>query len=274
MEPEIYYFSGTGNSLYIAKVLAGKLNGRITPIASLAEQEAVTPVSDVIGIVFPVYYMDLPLMVKSFAEKLTGIGGKYVFAVCNFGGGAGVSLKNLRRILQERGGELSAGYGVHMPQNAFLKPWEKRDKIYAACARKAEFIVRKTAGRKKGLFYSNVPLEMLMRPFCYALKPVFKKGIQKYSGAPDSLGVDEIIRMADKSFSASEKCVGCGACARVCPAANIRMEGETPVWLNRCENCLACYNWCPNKAIEGGPSKKGYYYVHPEIKASEMKFRV
>jgi len=47
------------------------------------------------------------------------------------------------------------------------------------------------------------------------------------------------------------------------------MTDNRPVWLHRCENCLACYNRCPTKAIRGGIASKGYYYRHPNIGITE-----
>jgi flavodoxin len=120
----VYYFSGTGNSLVLAKLVAQRLDGDLIPIVSVIDREKIEPAADVVGIVFPVYYADLPNIVRRFAEKLETTEGKYIFAISNYGGGAGDSLKTLDRILRSRGKALSAGFGVHMPQNAFHKPWE------------------------------------------------------------------------------------------------------------------------------------------------------
>jgi formate hydrogenlyase subunit 6/NADH:ubiquinone oxidoreductase subunit I len=48
------------------------------------------------------------------------------------------------------------------------------------------------------------------------------------------------------------------------------MTDKHPVWQHHCENCLACYNWCPVKAIQGGIAAKNYYYRHPQIKITEI----
>jgi len=51
-------------------------------------------------------------------------------------------LRILRRIIRSKGGELSAAYGIHMPQNAFHKPRENYQEIYAEWKKKLELIVR------------------------------------------------------------------------------------------------------------------------------------
>ena len=81
----IYYFSGTGNSLYVAKDIAAKTGGTLFPIASIMDCDVIKIDAEVIGMVFPVYYNELPLIIKRFTEKLDNIEHKYIFAVCTFG---------------------------------------------------------------------------------------------------------------------------------------------------------------------------------------------
>jgi MinD superfamily P-loop ATPase len=40
-----------------------------------------------------------------------------------------------------------------------------------------------------------------------------------------------------------------------------------PEWWHQCENCLACYNFCPEGAIESQIAQHGYRYIHPQYKA-------
>lgn len=70
MNIDIYYFTGTGNSYYIAKKLSEKLSGELIPIAQVIDRTEITTDADVIGIVFPVYYGDIPIIVKDFCIKL------------------------------------------------------------------------------------------------------------------------------------------------------------------------------------------------------------
>jgi flavodoxin len=148
----IYYFSGTGNSLYVAKDIAEKAGGALIPLASMIEQDIIKVDSEVMGIVFPVYYGELPVIIKRFAEKLANIEHKYIFAVCTFGGSAGYSLKLLKGIIRSRGGELAATYRVHMPQNSFSKPWERQSVLYSTWKKQLGQVVDNTRNRKKGSF--------------------------------------------------------------------------------------------------------------------------
>ncbi|UCC17673.1 MAG: EFR1 family ferrodoxin [Dehalococcoidales bacterium] len=274
MKRIIYYFSGTGNTLFVARDIAQGLEASLIPIVSLADDTVVTVDSDVTGIVYPVYYGELPVIVREFAEKLSKLEGKYIFAVCTFGGSAGDSLRNLRKIILLRGGKLSSTYGVHMPQNAFYKFWEKHEPLYRNWRqKKLKVVISNTEARKSGNFFTNILFDIIFKGIQSYVKPKYKQSFIKLSGASPDLSVEELIRLNDTSFSSTDDCTGCGICAKVCPVNNIIMFGGRPVWQHRCENCISCYNFCPEKAIRNGIASEGYLYRHPDITVKDMMIR-
>ena len=67
----VFWFSGTGNSLYAAKRLSSGLGDM--PIVQITDEqpsEAVGGEGARIGFVFPSYYLNLPRAVRAFIEKL------------------------------------------------------------------------------------------------------------------------------------------------------------------------------------------------------------
>jgi ferredoxin/flavodoxin len=269
----IYYFSGTGNTLCVAKDIAAQTGGTLIPVASLMNRDFIKIDAEVIGIIFPVYYNELPLIIKRFTGKLDNLEHKYIFAVCTFGGSAGNSLKSLRQLIGARRGILSATYRVHMPQNSFRKFFENHALLYSTWDKQAATVVRNTAARKQGDFFRHIwlgPFFMLVDFSMSKMQGTYKKSFAKLSNSSPDSGMVEIIHLNDTSFSVTEKCTGCGICEQVCPVNNITMTGKKPVRQHRCENCLACYNWCPVKAVRGGIAAKNYYYRRPGIKIAEM----
>ena len=270
MSTEVYYFSGTGNSLVVAEDIAKSINGTLIPITSMINKKSIKPEANVIGIVFPVYYTDLPIVVKQFAKKLVELKGKYIFAISTYGGGVGNSLNHLKQIIYEQGGELSAMFGVHMPQNAFHKPWDNYQKLFDNWNKKMVKVSNNIKMRKKGMLLSDRFLYLLLYPINKLINIIYKSTFPNYSDSPSSLPIDDLIHLADRSFNINNKCNGCGICARVCPVNNIELVNNKPIWLKHCENCLACYNFCPNKAIKTGIAAEGYFYKHPDIKVSNL----
>jgi len=270
---QIYYFSGTGNSLFVAQDIASKIKGSLIPVVSTLGKPSITLESEITGIVFPVYYGELPVIIKNFAAKLEGINGKYIFAVSTFGGSAGYSLKLLREIVRSRGGEISATYRVHMPQNAFAKSWERHRALYATWKKQLEKVAENTLRKEKGDYFKHLflrPLFWMADSSVNLMKPSYRKSFSKMSGSSSELDMDRLIYLNDTGFQVNEKCNGCGICARICPVHNIKMVEKRPHWRHSCENCRACFNWCPNRAIQGGLVANGFFYRHPEITLSQM----
>jgi MinD superfamily P-loop ATPase len=76
----------------------------------------------------------------------------------------------------------------------------------------------------------------------------------------------ENVLKSDKEFYADEKCTSCGDCEHVCPVNNIRIVESKPEWLHHCQQCLACINYCPEKAIQYNSKTLSFgRYHHPEI---------
>ena len=114
MSTEVYYFSGTGNSLAVARDLAEKTEGTLISIPAVMDKQSTKTEADNIGIVFPCYLAQLygiPLIVERFVRRIDNVGSKYIFAVCTCGGlenfNALPTLKNLGRLIRSMGGTLS-----------------------------------------------------------------------------------------------------------------------------------------------------------------------
>ena len=67
----VYYFSGTGNSLYVAKELHKRIpESNIIPIVSLVNKDVIEANAEAVGFIFPIYFTAVPEVVKNFIEKL------------------------------------------------------------------------------------------------------------------------------------------------------------------------------------------------------------
>ena len=112
----IYYFSGTGNSLSVAKELARLIGDNMLTDITEADASAQRIDSDVIGFVFPVYAWGLPLVVKHFISKLPTALPKdcFVYAILTCGDDMAYTDHILRRSLEARGWYLTTCYSLQM----------------------------------------------------------------------------------------------------------------------------------------------------------------
>jgi ferredoxin len=237
MKTIIYYFTGTGNTLKVAKDVASGLGEtELVPIQT-ALGKSLRPDADAVGIAFPVYMWGLPPIVCRFIASLD-LKGKYVFAIATYGGMPAGTLRQAQRLISSAGGRLAAGFALKMPGN-YIPMYgavseQDQAKMFAAKAEKVKRIV--TAVKERADHSpdgAGNPLGRLLSGIVYGIS------------AP------RIPRM-DVSFWSDERCNGCGTCERVCPVANIALADGRPTWRHRCEQCMACIQWCPQEAIQYG----------------------
>ena len=273
MSTEVYYFSGTGNSLFVARQIAERTNGKLISIPSVINEERIRTEADVVGIVFPVYYATndcgIPRIISRFVRKLENPNSKYIFAVCTSGSMPGTTLENLSKLIASEGGTLAAGFIVKMNDENLSK--EKQDKMLAERKKKLEAVCKYALARKRGrLETRGILRKIVLTPVLYlAIKPLFSRRYRRLSGSA-GLPFSELIPLADRSFRVDERCIGCGICAQVCPVDNIRLVEDRPVWQHHCETCLACYSWCPQAAIGGDIVSYNTRHHHPTVDLQDM----
>lgn len=283
MNPEIYYFSGTGNSLSIAKKIKETTNGKLVSISSVMKQDRIRPQAEQIGIVFPCYLAQLngiPLVVQEFVKKLEGLEAKYVFAVCTCGGYECVdalpTLKRFRSLISATGGRLSAEFSVRLPMNNlsyFFFQTHNHEKMFKKSEKKvAEIAKCIMAGRRNKFDHVKTPFNYLMTPMYIMLRNFYLIDLRHKAKEPKDSKKKyyELIPLTDRSIFADEKCNGCSMCAKVCPVRNIEMSKKRPVWQNHCEMCMACVEWCPQDAVHHWNIKEGLKYHHPDISVRDM----
>lgn len=245
MRTVIYYFSGTGNSRKIAQEIAEKLGDTSYVSMSAAMKQDLDSFPERIGLVFPVIMWGIPALVSKFIHHLRKADrDTYFFAVATYGGVLAGSLLQVRNKLKAENLKLSAGFSVLVNRQ---EPWSE--------------VMNKNLGKIVQTVGKKAMNKIERGSF---LDCLLKTGLGSKLTA-------NLIPGLDKNFRTNEQCTGCGTCLRVCPVDNIRLESERPGWQHHCQQCFACFNWCPNQAIRfGKKSDDRYRYKNSCVKLVDM----
>lgn len=231
----ILYFSGTGNSLFVANKLAELLSERLfcmkQPCSELPDLQEDEPV----GVVFPVYAWGLPRIVRDFLQQIR-VGDRYVWTVMTCGDDMGYADEKLE---SELGCKLQAAFSVQMPNTYVCLPGFDVDSPEIAHAKLLEakvalpLIAEKLMARQTVSLLTRGAMPWLKT---YILGPLFNKFL-----------------VTDKYFKTRQDCSSCGLCAKQCPQHDIAMVSGRPQWQHAsCTGCLRCYHHCPKRAIDWG----------------------
>lgn len=124
MNKFLFYYTGTGNSLWVARMIAKELDD--TEILSIADFKGDPGIVNgrTAGIVFPVHMWGVPRAVLKFVASLKGSNPDYFFAAAVNAGEVANTLVQLKKECLNQGISLGAGFEITMPSNYI--PWEGR----------------------------------------------------------------------------------------------------------------------------------------------------
>lgn len=252
----IFYFSGTGNSEYVATRLAEATGEACFSMAECLNVEKCSfRVGDAerVGFVTPVYFWGLPSVVVDFMLRLDlhAECKPFVYHVVTYGTTTGQSHAQMSRLLERKGFSLDGKYIVRMV-DVWTPMFNLSDKEKCLrITRKAERQIEKNVLRIQNRVAGNFD----------------------YLRVPGWLGrlyyrTYEAERRTSRFRLLTDRCVGCGLCASRCPVHAIKMRSCHPVWTEeRCAMCLRCLHHCPKFAIQCGKHTDRHgQFVHPKVK--------
>jgi ferredoxin/flavodoxin len=233
---DLAYFSGTGNTVYLARLLADKLSRRDIPVRLTriadAPADLIPPAGGVLGLAYPIHALNAPSPVFDFIAALPPGKGRRAFIVKGpadpfFDGG---SSHLVIRALKERGWEVFHESMVVMPSNVFVRyPDSFIRRLLRAAEIRTETVAAEIAAGVPHLEQPGPVARFLTRHLSR-----LETGGGKYFG---------------RDLKASSACDLCGLCARSCPVGNIREQAGRIVFGDRCIICMRCIYLCPRGAI-------------------------
>jgi len=248
------YFSGTGNSKYIAELFSRHQN---TPCHSIEEDidfKTLIASEDVIGFCYPVYMSSVPRIMREFvAEHMEVLQGKKVIILCTQLMLSGDGTRKFALLFPKN--HIDVIYTEHffLPNNMNDLP------ILPIASNKS---IERSLGRAKKKMASvhrNIQSGT-----------VKKRGFSipsRILGLPQAIFMSPIERRANHTVSIDSDCTKCGLCIEICPMDNFSITDGTVQQNHNCTMCYRCINACPEKAITvllSGKIKKQYRGIPPQ----------
>ncbi|MDR0497587.1 MAG: EFR1 family ferrodoxin [Treponema sp.] len=230
------YFSGTGNSKYIAELFSRSIEAECHSIEEKIDfGQLITP-EEIIGFCYPIYGSRVPRIMREFIQRnMEFFENKKVITLCTqlifSGDGARVFTdmfpKNFIKVI----------YAEHffMPNNVnnfFLLPLTNERKI-KKCIIKAE--------KKMQIVCRNIKNGIIR-----------KRGFNSISrilGLAQGVFMPKIEKKALGSVRINDGCTQCSLCVSICPMNNFECLDGKIVNKRNCTFCYRCINKCPQKAI-------------------------
>ena len=282
----IFYFTGTGNTRWVAGQIAEAIGEELFYIPDLmrAGRYAFTlSEGERIGFCFPTHGWQPPRIVREFIREMKvfrppltppNLGGEvnspsysggennsFCWALTTCGDNMGEAMTILNKELAANAGlrtaegeplQAETQFAVVMPESYVCLPFMKTDPEdkerwkIENAQRQLHHIIGIIRDRKRGI--EELVKGAIPRLYSYVIGGYFNKRM-----------------ITDRKFTVdADVCTRCGKCEKVCPVDNIK--GTPPEWIHngRCTCCLACYHYCPVHAINYGSitRKRGQYYFN------------
>jgi Formate hydrogenlyase subunit 6/NADH:ubiquinone oxidoreductase 23 kD subunit (chain I) len=256
----VFYFSGTGNSYWIAKQIGKAFNEQ--PISIVSELNQLTDLyhqyslkdDEKVFFVFPVHSWGPAVLVLQFIKKLQfeNYIGQDVFSICVCGDNCGKTDVIMKESLARRNISLTQSFSIQMPNNYILMkgfgvdpPEIEEEKLAIAPILLGEILLNIKVKSKVRIYVAGKHSFVKSR----IVYPLFK-----------------LYALGRNSFFATDCCTSCGLCVKICPTKTISMIEKKPVWSNNCVQCCACINRCPEEAIQyGNITQSQGRYKHPDL---------
>lgn len=254
----ILYFSGTGNTRWIATKISEAIGEKLCYIPDLIREgkyDITLNKDERLGFCFPTHGWQPPRIVREFIKRMNIDEGEkphFCWALTTCGDSMGETMTILNKDLSAKHLKVETCFSVIMPESYVCLPFmytdskeKEQQKILRAQAQ-LKHIIDIITSKQTGV--EELDKGATPRLYSYVIGAYFNKKM-----------------VTDKKFTVdTDVCIKCGKCVKVCPVENIK--GTPPVWNHngKCTSCLACYHYCPVHAVNFGniTRKRGQYYFN------------
>ena len=192
----ICYFTASGNCLYVA----WQIGGTLLSIPQLMKQEQIEIKDEAVGVVCPVYAVEMPMMVKDFLAKAK-IDTDYFFFIYTYGMGYAAAFAHVKQACDESGLKLSYINAIQMVDN-YLPGFEMQEQMDSVKQKDIEGQLARITDHIRQRKKQTVTVSPLKK----AEMALIHRAMGKRILTPDPA----------KHYIVTDACIRCGVCERVC----------------------------------------------------------
>jgi Flavodoxins len=238
MKGILYYFSGTGNTKWVADRFKDEfgLNNIDLKLINIESLEEVNMKGyDFVIIGSSIYGKMQPKIVDNFLNILPSAKKSIKAIIYSTQGAKSSSATSvISKMLDMKGFRVVIQSSIKMPNNYYFISGEKPNvDEQKEMLKNAEIKVKNLTSyflenreSKEKIFFPRLILGKISAR-------AFRKVLPKLS----------------RNITAAEDCIKCGLCLRNCPQNNITFENGHAVFHSKCMMCLRCIHICPKNAI-------------------------
>lgn len=234
----VHYFSGTGNTYHMAKVIGNRIKQQGYDIVynniECGNKEQVNDFTLHVFL-YPVYAFGTPSIVLRYLKNLKPVNGCKTSIICSCVEFEGQSLNHVTSILKRKGYDVFlTDIGIY-PHNwtQIANPVDEKTqrKVFEDTDIRIVELSDKITSFEVSMRKCSI-LNLGWTWFVFILFSILGRKI---------LG---------KTFIADNSCISCQKCKNSCPVKAIQLIKGKPKWNWQCENCQRCINICPSQSIQ------------------------
>ncbi len=223
----VFYFTATGNCLYAAR----QLDKNTMSIPQVMRSRLRHFSDDAIGIVYPIFGHRPPELVRRFLREVT-LDTPYLYIIPTYGARHANAVDIVSDICREAGKTPAYIHTLLMVDN-YLPAFDMDEQRAMD-----KHVDEQLAGIKADIGAGKHYIE--------PVTDADREAHEQFLAYEKSLPSDTLNGLV----YATDRCIGCGVCSRVCPGGCIHMAGGRAVFdYTNCQGCLACAHACTQRAI-------------------------
>lgn len=250
MKAYILYFSGTGNTAYVANKISGIMQELqvATEVHSMEDKIQIQKDSfDMLILGCPKYY-EYPVLdfIKYLKKNLPTAAKKIpVMFFCTQASPLKTDFRKIEKMLSRKNYQLTVSRSIPLANNMVIM-----DMFPVTAEEKKSFNLKQLDKELRPLvtdFLSGIE---------HKEEPQF---IMRLVGHISAVLCTWLFSLLAVKYSPSADCTGCSLCSKKCPKKNIKMVNGRPRFCKQCIFCMRCINICPSNAILYNKKKRSQY---------------